>query len=126
MTDTDSQPRAGPSGYDFRLLDVSVRSEDPSALVIEVRGELDLATAPILKQHLEPYSGPSGNNGNRRSIVYLLSDLAFMDLTGLNALLGAVDGNRPDTITIQEPSRQVRRLLELVGMDAMIEKRANR
>lgn len=125
MTDTNFAPRAGPSGYDFPPLDVSVRNEDPSAWVIEVRGELDLFTGPILKQHLQPYGDPSGNNGHPPSIVYLLSDLEFMDVTGLNALLGAVDGYGPGTITIREPSRPVRRLLELVGMDSMIEKRAN-
>lgn len=126
MTDQIFEPRAGPSGYGLPTFDVSVRNEDPSAWVIEVRGELDLATGPLLKQRLEPYGDPSGNNGHTRRIVYQLSDLAFMDVTGLNALLGAVDGHGPDTITIREPSPQVRRLLELVQMDQMIEKRANR
>lgn len=126
MTGTDFESRAGPTGYDFPPFDVSVRTEDPSGWVIEVRGELDLATGPILKQHLQRYGDPSGNNGFPRSIVYLLSDLEFMDVSGLNALLGAVNGHGPDTIIIREPSSPVRRLLEVVGMDSMVEKRANR
>jgi anti-anti-sigma factor len=122
---TTSETGEVPSGCDFPPLDVSVRNGDPSAWVIEVRGELDLATGPILKQHLRPYNDASGN-GHARRIIYLLSELQFMDVTGLNALLGAVDRHNPDTITIREPTLPVRRLLELVGMGSMIEKRAKR
>lgn len=126
MTVRTSESRAGPSVYDPPAFDVAVRSEEPSAWVIEVRGELDLATGTMLKQYLEPYNDPSGNNGHRRRVVYLLSDLGFMDASGLHALLTAVDGHGPETITIRQPSSPVRRLLELVDLDSMIEERANR
>ena len=126
MTDRTSESRAGPATFDSPFLDVSVRSDEPSAWVIEVRGELDLSTGPMLKQHLEPYIDPSGNNGHPRRVVYLLPELGFMDASGLHALLGAVDGHGPETITIREPSSSVCRLLELVGLDSMIEERANR
>ena len=92
--------------------------------MIDVRGELDLFTGPLLKRHLDPYNDPSGNHGPQ-SIVYRLSDLEFMDVSGLNALLTAVDGNGPETITVREPSSLVRRLLELVELDSMIEERAD-
>lgn len=126
MMDGSFELRAAPSGYDAAPLDVLVRSEEPSAWVIEVRGELDPSTAPMVKQHLEPYSDVGGNDGHPRRIVYVLSDLEFMDLSGLNALLTAVDGHGPETITVREPSSLVRRLLELVGLDSMIEEQANR
>ncbi|HSJ34597.1 MAG TPA: STAS domain-containing protein [Acidimicrobiia bacterium] len=93
--------------------------------MIEVRGELDLATGPMLKQHLESYSDRSGNGSHRRTLVYLLPELEFIDATGLNYLLTAVDGHSCETITIREPSARVRRLLELVGLDSMIEERGN-
>ena len=125
MTEMVTESRAIPSGYDPPPFDVSV-SEGPSAWVIEVRGELDLATGPMLKQHLERYNDPSGNNGHPRRVIYLLPELKFMDASGLRALLTAVDGHGPETITIREPSLFVRRILELVGLDAMIEERANR
>jgi anti-anti-sigma factor len=125
MTEIVSESRAGPSSYDPPLLDVSVRSEDPSAWVIEVRGELDLFTGPMLKQHLDPYIDPSGNDGHPRRIVYLLPELEFMDASGLRALLTAVDGHGSETITIREPSSFVCRVLELVGLDSMIEKRVS-
>lgn len=126
MTIRSSESRAGPSGYNPPPLDVAVRSGEPSAWVIEVRGELDLFTGPILKQHLEGYNIPSGSNGHRRRITYLLPEMGFMDASGLHALLTAVDGHGPETITIREPSSSVRRLLELVELDSLIEERADR
>ena len=126
MTDTNLRPRAGPSGYLAPPLQVSVRSDGPSLWVIEVRGELDLLTGPMLKRHLEPYNDPSGHNGQLRRVVYLLPDLTFMDATGLRALLTAVDGQGPETITIREPSSAVRRLLELVDLASLIEEGTNR
>ena len=125
MTDINSESLAEPSGYDPPPLGVSVRNDGSSALVIEVRGELDLFTGPMLKQHLEPYNDPSVNNGHPRRIVYLLPDLEFMDARGLHHLLTAVDGHA-EAITVREPSSRVRRLLEVVGLDSMIEERANR
>lgn len=125
MTEVVSESRAGPSGYDPPLLDVSVRSEDPSALVIEVRGELDLCTGPMLKQQLQPYKDPSVNNGHARRIVYILPELEFIDASGLRALLTAVDGHGSETITIREPSSFVCRVLELVGLESMIEERVS-
>ncbi len=125
MTVTTSESRAGSSGYHPPPFDVAVRSEESSAWVFEVRGELDLATGPMLKQHLEPYNDLSRNNGHPRKVVYLLPELGFMDASGLHALLTAVDGYDPETITIREPSSPVRRLLELAGLDSMIEERAN-
>ena len=125
MTVTTSVSRAGP-GYDAPPLGVSVRTADPSALVIEVQGELDLSTGPMLKRHLEPYNDPSGNNGHPSRVVYLLPELGFMDASGLRALLTAIDGHGSETITIREPSSSVCRLLELVGLASMIEERANR
>ncbi|MEX1093718.1 MAG: STAS domain-containing protein [Acidimicrobiia bacterium] len=102
-------------------MDVALRAEAPSVWVIDVRGELDLFTGPMLKQHLDVYNHPSVNDGHPRSIVYSLPELWFIDASGLRALLTAVDGQGPETITIREPSSQVRRLLELVDLDSMIE-----
>lgn len=120
-----SESRAGLSGFQPPPLHVVVRTEEPSAWVIDVRGELDLFTGPMLKQHLEVYNDPNGNNGYPLRIVYLLAQLGFMDASGLRALLTAVDGHGPDTITIREPSSGVRRLLELVDLDSIIEQRVN-
>ena len=121
MTDTSFDSRAARPAYGLPPFTVSVRTNGPSSLLVEVRGELDIATAPILKKHLEPYNLPSGNNGRPPSIVYLLPQLDFMDSSGLQTLLTAVDGISLETITVREPSAPVRRLLELVGLGSVIE-----
>lgn len=121
MTNRQSGSRAGPSGFDLPPFEVSVRSDRASSLVVAVEGELDLATGPILQQHLEPYREVPERQGSLQRIVYHLSDLHFMDATGLEALLTAIDGHGPHSITVREPSRQVRRVLKLVGLDWMIE-----
>lgn len=121
MTNRHTESRAGPPGYDFLPFEVAVRSDSASTLVVEVRGELDLATGPILHRHLQPYNRPPNSDGHPRRIVYELSGLRFMDACGLTALLTAVDGHGSDTITVREPSSPVRRVLELVGLGSMIE-----
>lgn len=123
MTDRNSQTRTGSAGYASPPLAVSVRSDEPSDLVIEVRGELDLFTGPMLRQHLEDSNGNGRHPGR---IVYLARDLEFMDACGLRALLTAVDGHGSETITIREPSPMVRRLLDVVGLASMIEEPVDR
>ena len=121
MEDNMSESRAGPSGHVVPILEVSVRSDDPLVRVIEVQGELDIATGPTLRERVASYSDPSSSGGHPSLMVYLLSELEFMDCRGFHYLLTAVDGYGPETIAIREPSRAVQRLLELVGMNSMIE-----
>ena len=98
-------------GDDHPFLEVVADTDDDSLLIVSIRGELDLATGPTLRQRLQSVSG-------RRRLVFRLSDLEFIDACGLNALLTCWDG--ADTIAIEEPSQPVRRLLGLVGMESMI------
>lgn len=121
MTHQHSASRTTLRPYDFPLLDVSVRSDGASAWMVELSGELDLATGELLRGHLDSYNALGGHGGRPQKIVYLLSGLEFIDASGLHALLEAVDGHGPSTITIRDPSPQVRRLLEIVGLDSMIE-----
>lgn len=121
MMSTNSESTAVSTGYEFPLLDVSVRTDAVSTWLVEVRGELDLATGPKLHEYLEPYNALSRSFGSPERIVYHLSNLDFIDVAGLNALLTAVDGHGRDTLTVREPSARVRRLLELLALDSMIE-----
>ncbi|MEX1004495.1 MAG: STAS domain-containing protein [Acidimicrobiia bacterium] len=121
MTHRTTQATTAASGYASPPFAVSVTRAGPSTWFVEVQGELDIATGPILREHLEAHKTPSEANGHPLNVIYTLPELEFMDSTGLHTLLTAVDGLAPETITIREPSRQVRRLLELVGLDSMIE-----
>jgi anti-sigma B factor antagonist len=84
---------------------------------INVRGELDQATAPELEQALGNRS-VSENGG----VFIDLTDCEFIDSTGLSLL---VEANRRLTtggrgFAVCCPRTEVRRLLELTGIDGAI------
>ena len=84
---------------------------------ILVRGELDLLTAPVLEDALVSLEGRS------EPIVVDLSDLSFLDVSGLRAL--ALAGRRAREkgcrFALTECGPMVRRLLELTGMASMLD-----
>jgi anti-anti-sigma factor len=110
---------------DGAALDVSVRSEDRSAWMIEVRGELDLLTGQILEQRLKSHACSTGDGGHPGRIVYRLPQVEFIDVSGLDSLLAAADQHTAGSTTIRDPSPRVRRLLELVDLDSMIEEQTD-
>jgi anti-sigma B factor antagonist len=94
---------------EFRL-QVSSRG---GAAVIEVFGELDLATSPALEQELDRVAGE-----DVPLIIVDLAELGFMDSTGLSVLVRAhqraeESGQRFGVIN---SSQQVQRLLTLTGV----------
>jgi anti-anti-sigma factor len=96
-------------------LTVSVSvNRDGGKTIVGLRGELDLATAPILDERLRFLKGQAGE------LVYDLADLTFIDIFGLRSLLDY--GTSPRTrVSIQTPSRQLRRLLEIIGLESIID-----
>ncbi|HSK55212.1 MAG TPA: STAS domain-containing protein [Jiangellales bacterium] len=83
------------------------------ALEIAWSGDVDLVSAPALADQVDALAlGP----GHR--VVLDLSQVAFMDSTGLHVLVRLhrrveqVDG----VLTVRDPGSQVRHLLELTGM----------
>src|SRR5689334_541685 len=83
--------------------DVAVQ-DGPDGILLKVSGELDLVSEPLLNQALAELEG--------REATLDLSELAFMDSTGLRALLGAA--REHPAITLQGPLQPpVQRLLEL-------------
>jgi anti-anti-sigma factor len=85
----------------------------PTTAVVAVVGEVDLATASVLRDRLLDVL-------RQQAPAVLVVDLAgvtFMDCTGVGALNGvrntAVDGGRQ--MWIVHPQPIVRRLLELIG-----------
>lgn len=91
---------------------VSTRVRDRAALVV-VRGELDLLTARVLSDSLR------GHDGRYERLIFDLRDLSFMDVAGFRALLGCAEQVR--LMTIRSPSPPVRRLLEILERDSLIE-----
>ena len=94
------------------LLEVAV-SIDGATAVVWVSGELDMGTESLLREGLTPYTGQYA------AVVYELDSLSFIDVAGLRCLDSAPGINAP--ITVRNPSRQVRRLLDLAGRESIID-----
>jgi anti-anti-sigma factor len=80
--------------------------------VVQVSGELDIATAPQLHDHLSAFI----RDGHR--IVLDLAEVEFMDSSGLEVLLSChrSAGLCGTALVLRSPSPRVSRLLELSGL----------
>lgn len=81
-----------------------------SALLVKLSGELDLAGATVMRQltaWVDAQPDPS-------PLVLDLSELGFVDSSGLRMLLETTVGERP--VALLAPSAPVARLLELTGL----------
>ena len=88
---------------------------DGDLLTMVIVGELDIATAHLLEE------AQRSVQGRYRALRYELAGLGFMDSAGLRALLAPANGHVPiSEISITQPTRAVRRLLEIRGMLGMI------
>ena len=83
--------------------------------LLAVRGELDMATAPRLR---DAFAGLHGDDVDLDG-----SELSFIDSTGLSVLLAANRRWREDgrSLRLVNPSRPLRRLLEIAGVDHAFE-----
>jgi anti-sigma B factor antagonist len=96
--------------------------ERGSALVIAIRGELDLHTAPQLEESLSPVL----QDGNR-PLAIDLSACEFIDSTGIALIIrawrqlgGESNGTANGSFALCGVSDQVQRLFDLTGIESMI------
>ncbi len=94
--------------------------------VLSITGELDQATAPALREPLQD----AISNGTR-AVMIDMTECGFIDSTGLGVIveawktLQARDGKAP-VLAICCPEPDVRRLLEITGLDQAIPLRDTR
>jgi anti-anti-sigma factor len=92
-------------------LEITTATAD-GGTVLTLSGELDIASAPALERTLDDFGAPLP-----RRLVIDLTEVTFMDSTGLRALLlarqRAVDGDHE--LLLCPGPRQVQRVLELSG-----------
>jgi anti-anti-sigma factor len=97
---------------------VAVRSLSSGRVCVAVEGELDLSTADELKQALLREL-----SGGRR-VLLDLSDVTFIDSSGLAAIVNAfgdtADGNGGKLELLPELHPQARRLMELTGVLSLL------
>jgi anti-sigma B factor antagonist len=93
----------------------AVSQEQRGALpLLRVRGELDIYTAPRLKEAIIAALGPE-----RSFLAIDLSGVSFLDSTGSQVLMSAKQrtAERGGELYIIGAQRQVLRLFHLVGLD---------
>jgi anti-anti-sigma regulatory factor len=78
---------------------------DPGRSGLQLAGELDISTVALLEDELTRRDSPPS--------FIDLSQLRFLDLTGLRALLRAVESDVVDTAPLVGATGVVRRLIEL-------------
>ena len=88
------------------------------AVVLWLRGELDLATAPELRHALRAALAADAS-----TIVVDLAELTFVDSTGITELLTGHDLARAAgrSFTLRHPGRVVLKTLRLIGADGLLE-----
>ena len=101
--------RAGDPVY-FEVKDAVCGSEHRLFL----SGELDLLTGPLLEEMVVRVCATQATN----TITLDLSDVTFMDSTGLGAVLHAQELCREERyeFRLMSPQRQVQRLFEVAGV----------
>jgi len=87
---------------------------DDDRHVVAVRGEIDLFTAPELKQKLT-----DAIEGGKSRIVVDLSDTSFLDSTALGVLIGAVKRlrTREGALVIVNVDQNIAKTFEITGLD---------
>lgn len=88
------------------------RETGPDEVVLTLRGELDIASAPTLERAVE-----AARSANSARLIIDLAGVTFMDSTGLRVLLLAresIDGNGRE-LRLRPGPRQVQRVFELSG-----------
>jgi anti-anti-sigma factor len=95
---------------------------DDGVRVVAVRGELDLSTAPDLESPLEEAVASKD-----ASVLIDLSDCEFIDSTGIALIVRAwqrldraADGEGSGRVVICSDNEQVRRVLEITGLELSI------
>jgi anti-sigma B factor antagonist len=87
---------------------------DDDRHVVAVRGEIDLFTAPELKQKLT-----DAIEGGKSRIVVDLSETTFLDSTALGVLIGAVKRlrSREGALVIVNVDQNIAKTFEITGLD---------
>lgn len=87
-----------------------------SALVLTVRGDIDLATAPVLWERIEA-EWQSG-----QQLILDTVQVPFMDSTGLSVLVRAAELAKPQglLVAVVGATNRVRKVITITGLDTFI------
>ena len=101
----------------MQLLQAHTR-EEGDWTIVEVAGQLDVATAPEFRQVLV-----EAQYGGASQVLVDVAGVEFVDSMGLGVLIGAHKRARSHegaSLVIARPSERMRHLLELTGLDTVL------
>jgi len=110
-------------GKDAATLALNREPFSPAGCVVSAHGDIDLYSAPVLQETLAAVIDEGATK-----VVVDLTDVGFMDSTGLGVLVGVhkrldqLDGS----LVIVSPDETVTRVFELVGLARRFEIRGAR
>jgi anti-sigma B factor antagonist len=93
-------------------------SGDPTAPTVVVRGEIDVATSPQLRNELNALLARGARN-----ITIEFADVSFVDSSGLGVLVGTYKRLREDdngSIRIVGAQSSVRKVFEITGLESAL------
>jgi anti-sigma B factor antagonist len=100
-------------------VDLSISSEvREEVTVVHVGGEIDVYTAPVLREHLDEHIMQG-----RHQLVVDLGDVSFMDSTGLGVLVGRLKLVRVKngTLRLVCSSERILKVFSITGLDKVFQ-----
>ncbi len=98
------------------MLSVSIREAEGGVAVVEAKGEIDMYTAQRLREVLR------GALEKVNKVVVDLSEVRFIDSTGLGVLIGGLRRAREKggDLVLASPSERVKRILEITNLTQVL------
>ncbi|HVL94084.1 MAG TPA: STAS domain-containing protein [Acidimicrobiales bacterium] len=111
------QRRGQPTSFSPPEFSVRISPSDRQ-VVVAVSGEVDAHTGPMLQEQLNELIAAHDN----LSVVVDFGSVGFIDSSGLAALVSAhkLATAKGGALSLSQPSRQVRKVLEITGLDRVV------
>ncbi|WP_202080809.1 STAS domain-containing protein [Caldalkalibacillus salinus] len=100
-------------------MNLSIRNAQSEGVsVLFLTGEVDVYTAPKLRENLYPLLEETG-----QQVLLDLKDVNYMDSTGLGIIIGALKlaKSTSSQLTFQNVNERIRRLLDITGLAEIVE-----
>lgn len=104
---------AGAAGAAGATVVISQSADPSGAVVLALSGEIDLSSVALVQAEVDRVL-----ESKPESIVFDMSELSFMDSSGIAVLLGCAA--RVGSVQVRNPSTVVRRVIELSGLTATL------
>jgi anti-sigma B factor antagonist len=88
---------------------VVVGTLDQGAVTVRIGGEIDISNVDLVHGLVDPVTELGAEH-----VIFDLSDLSFIDSSGLAFLLSVAD--KVPAVSLKSPSRSVTRIIEVTGL----------